>query len=97
MSELSIVGVGPTVKVLNQLYPYLKAKRPQARLVFIIADKLSNVKTEADFIEVCKLVDKIAEYTDSKGRKNTSNFVQSTLLNIKTPVETCSYKTTDVC
>jgi len=63
-------------------------------------DELSKVKNEADFIEVCKLVDKIADLTDSKGRKNTSELVIETLKSTtylkKTPVETCS-KTTDVC
>ncbi len=82
MSELSIVGAEPVVKLVKQLYPYLKAKKPAADLVFKIVDKLSNVNNEVDFIEVCKLVDKIAEYADSKGRKNTSELVISTLQSI---------------
>lgn len=83
MSELAIVGAKPVVKLLKQLYPYLKVKKILADLIIEIVDKLSKVNSEADFIEVCKLVDKVADFTDSKGRKNTSEFVISTLLSSK--------------
>lgn len=80
MSELSIVGLKPSISLLKQIHPYLKAKKPLANLVYLIEDKLSKVKNEADFIEVCELVDKIADFTDSRGRrKNTSELVKTTL------------------
>jgi hypothetical protein len=79
MSELSIIGVEPVVKLIKQLRPHLRSKKALADLIIEIADKLSKVKNKADFIEVCKLVDKVADITDSKGRVNTSELVSSTL------------------
>lgn len=79
MSELSIVGLKPSISLLKQIHPYLRAKKPLANLVYLIEDKLSKVKNEADFIEVCELVDKIADFTDSRGRKITSELVKTTL------------------
>lgn len=90
MSELSIVGAEPVVKLIKQIYPYLKAKKAVAKLVLEIVDQLSHVKNEVDFIEVCKLVDKVADLTDSKGRKNTSDLVKSKLLST-------SYLNKDTC
>ena len=43
------------------------------------------MQNEADFIEVCHLVDKVAEHTYSKERKNTAAVVKETLV---LPVET---------
>jgi archaellum biogenesis ATPase FlaH len=75
MSELYIVGVIPVKTILLQLMPYLIIKKPTAKLILLIIDKLDQVKTRSDFIEVCKLVDKIAEYTDSKKRIITAEYV----------------------
>jgi hypothetical protein len=82
MSELSIVGVEPVVNLIKQLRPHLRAKKVLADLTLEIADKLSKVNNKADFIEVCKLVDKVADFTDSKGRVNTSELVSATLQSI---------------
>jgi len=78
MSELAIVGAVPACSLLKNVFPYLRAKKSTASLVFEIADKLSKVNSEGDFIEVCKLVDKVAEFTDSRGRTNTSALVLKT-------------------
>ena len=75
MSELAIVGVTPVKKLLLQLLPYLMVKKPTAKLVLEIIEKLESVNNRSDFIEVCKLVDKIAEHTDSKKRKITTDYV----------------------
>lgn len=68
MSELTITGNTPVKNFLNLIKDFLIIKKPTAKLVLEIIDKLENVKNKDDFIEVCKLVDKIAEYTDSKKR-----------------------------
>ena len=47
-----------------------------ARLVLKIINGVKTVKTKEDFLEVCKLVDKIPHSTDSKKRKNTSDLVK---------------------
>jgi hypothetical protein len=75
MSELAIVGVTPVKKLLLQLLPYLLVKKPTAKLVLEIIENLECVNNRSDFIEVCRLVDKIAEHTDSKKRKITTDYV----------------------
>lgn len=80
MSELAIVGTTPVRVLLKKISPYLIAKKNLADLIFMISEKLSLVNNEVDFIEVCKLVDKVAEFTDSKGRTNTSDFVKSHII-----------------
>ena len=45
----------------------------------------SQIRSEADFLEVCKKIDKTAEYTDSKKRKHTYSSVKNYL---NSPVET---------
>lgn len=85
MSEYTITGNIPVKKLLELLYPYLIIKRPIAKLVLKIIDQVKTVNTKETFLEVCKLVDKISQFTDSKKRKNTSQLVESILF---APVET---------
>ena len=85
MSEYNIVGYEPVRQLLIELYPYLIIKRPLANLVLEIIDKVKTVDTKEDFLEVCQLVDKVAQFTDSKKRRNTSNMVKDELF---PPVET---------
>jgi hypothetical protein len=85
MLEYSILGLNMTRKFLEMVYPYLILKKTLASLVFQIIKKLNVVQNEADFLEVCRLVDKVAEHTYSKKRKNTSLIVQNSLI---LPVET---------
>jgi hypothetical protein len=75
MSELAIVGFTPVKQLLLQLLPYLIIKKPTAKLVLEIIDKLETTNNRSDFIEVCKLVDKIAKLTDSKKRTITTEYV----------------------
>lgn len=85
MVEYSITGSNLVKKFLENLFPYLILKKNLASLVFRIVDGLKDVQNEADFLEVCKLVDKVAEHTYSKKRKNTSLTVKNSLI---LPVET---------
>lgn len=85
MIEYSIVGANLVKKFLEKLYPFLILKKNLASLVFRIVDGLNVVQNEADFLEVCKLVDKVAEHTYSKKRKNTLLTVKNSLI---LPVET---------
>lgn len=77
MSELTIIGNVPVKKFLTILLPYLKIKKSTANLIITIIDHSVIVKNRNDFLEVCKLVDKVAEYTDSKKRKITTDYVKS--------------------
>lgn len=85
MMEYSVVGKVLVRDLLKSLLPYLVLKKRLAILFFEIIEVLEKVQTEADFLEVCKLVDKAAEHTYSKRRINTA-FVVGKSLGL--PVET---------
>jgi hypothetical protein len=88
MAELCILGSTPVKELLVLLMPYLVIKKNLAKLVIDIIENVKNVSSEASFIEVCKLVDKTAEYTYSKKRTITAITVQETF---KLPVETVEF------
>ena len=85
MSELYITGFKPVKNLLVTLQPYFRLKPRLSKLVLEIIDEYSQIQNEADFLEVCKKIDKTAEYTDSKKRKNTYSSVKTYL---NSPVET---------
>jgi hypothetical protein len=85
MAEYSISGDSNIENLLILLLPYLQIKKLAAKLVLKIITKKRDVTLEADFIEVCKMVDEIAELTDSKKRSVTSLVVKAALI---PPVET---------
>ena len=85
MSDLTIVAKEPVKELLKTLYPYLVLKKTLCRLILSIIDDLEAVRTEADFLKVCKKVDKTAELTYSKNRKITYAYVKNYL---NSPVET---------
>ena len=78
-------GFKPVKNLLIALQPYFRLKPRLAKLVLEIIDEYSQIQNEADFLEVCKKIDKTAEYTDSKKRKNTYSSVKAYL---NSPVET---------
>lgn len=79
MSELAIISTNQVVELIHHIRPYLRIKKNTADLVLEIAKRLPTVTNEADFIEVCKLVDKIAEFTDGKRRTISSEVVKLAL------------------
>ena len=79
MSIYSIIGMEPVKNILTMLKPYLRIKKSLARVVLRIIEKYKTVTSDAEFIEVCNLVDKTAELTDSKTRKYTSKEVRDIL------------------
>jgi hypothetical protein len=87
MSEYTITGFPLVGDLLTLIYPFLKIKRPVAKLILRIIDEVKTVNSKEHFLEVCKLVDKVAQFTDSKKRKNTSQVVKCVLF---PPVETSS-------
>lgn len=77
--------------ILTILYPYLKIKKPTAKLVLEIIKDLKELKEimytkescdsqlpiiQATFIKVCEKIDKVAELNYSKNRKITSQTVK---------------------
>jgi hypothetical protein len=85
ISEVSRTGFTPIKNFLILIKPHLILKPRLALLVLQIIEEYSQVQSEADFLEVCKKIDKTAEYTDSKKRKHTYSSVQNYL---NSPVET---------
>ena len=85
MSELSITGFTPVQNFLSTFQNHLRLKSRLAKLVLQIIEEYTHVQTEADFLEVCKKIDKTAEYTDSKKRKHTYSSVK---VYLNSPVET---------
>ena len=80
MSLYTIAGKEPVKKLLTILKPHLIIKKSLVRLVLRIIERNETVTTDAEFIEVCKLVDKTAELTDSKKRIITSQTVMDFLI-----------------
>ena len=72
---MAIVGDVPVEKLLTILYPHLRLKK-KVELVLEIIKANREVKNRGDFLEVCKKVDKVAEYTDSKKRTVTAKVVE---------------------
>ena len=85
MAEFVVLGNEPVRRFLVLLEPFLKIKKPLCKLVLNIIEDIQKIDSEASFIEVCRLVDKTAEYAYSKKRMITSLTVQES---IKLPVET---------
>lgn len=76
ISELTISGYKEVEWLLQELKPFLRIKKPLAKLALSVIEKIQTVTTPNDFLEVCKLVDKAVLYTDSKVRRNTSSIVE---------------------
>jgi hypothetical protein len=85
MLELTIRSVNDIKSLLTEIRPYLIVKKAQADLVLEIIDLQKNIKTNHEFLEVCKKLDKFMILNDSKKRINTSESVQKALF---PPVET---------
>ena len=80
MSIYTIVDRKSTEELITLFKPHLIIKKSLARVILRIIEKQKTVKTDAEFIEVCKLVDKTAELTDSKRRTITSETVRDFLI-----------------
>ena len=58
ISDYTIVESKEVKKILKLLQPYVKLKKKQVDLGLEIITKLENKKSDRDFLEICKLVDK---------------------------------------
>jgi hypothetical protein len=65
---------------LKQLSPFLRLKKRQANLLIRILEQLPSSKKSATlFIELCQIVDQVAELNDSKSRTITAEIVANEL------------------
>lgn len=85
VSEWTLTGMRPVGLLLRTLLPHLRLKKGLARLALVFIEKSSLVRSKADFLEVCELVDRIALHTNMRKRKIDASFVRETF---RSPVET---------
>ena len=79
ISDYTIVESKEVRKILTLLKPYARLKKKQIELGLEILDKLETKKSDKDFLEICKLVDKFKELNYSKKRKITHEVVSKSL------------------
>ena len=79
MSDYTIVSSKEVKKILLLLQPYVKLKKKQVGLGLEILQKLEEKKSNNDFLEICKLVDKFKELNYSKKRTITYDTVSKSL------------------
>jgi hypothetical protein len=84
VSDYVITEARCVYSFLKQLSPFLRFKKRQANLVIRILEQLPSSKKSAPlFIELCQIVDQVAELNDSKSRSITSQTVVSELKQLK--------------
>ena len=79
ISDYTIVESKEVKKILLLLQPYVRLKRKQVELGLEILSKLKNKKSNKDFLEICKLVDKFKDLNYSKKRTITHKVVSKFL------------------
>ena len=92
VSDFIMVEPRNVYNFLKQIQPYLKVKQKQANLVLKMIEQLPASKDSLEkFLELCKIVDQVAELNDTKKRKHTASTVIVSLQVLKkeeVPVET---------
>ena len=79
MSDYTIVESKEVKKILEMLKPYARLKKKQIALGLDILEKIEKKKSDNDFLEICKLVDKFKELNYSKKRTITYKVVDKFL------------------
>jgi hypothetical protein len=79
ISDYTIVDSKEVRKILELLQPYVRLKKKQIQLGLEIFNRLDNKKSDEDFLEICKLVDKFKDLNYSKKRTITSDTVSKSL------------------
>ena len=79
ISDYTIVDSKEVKKLLLLLQPYVKLKKKQIDLGLEIINRLDNKKSNKDFLEICKLVDKFKDLNYSKKRTITHEVVSKSL------------------
>ena len=79
ISDYTIIESKEVKRLLKLLQPYVKLKKKHVELGLDILNKLENKKSNKDFLEICKLVDKFKDINYSKKRKITYETVSKSL------------------
>ena len=79
MSDYTIVESKEVKRILLLLQPYVRLKKKQIELGLEILNKIDNKKSDEDFLEICKIVDKFKDLNYSKKRTITHEVVSKSL------------------
>ena len=79
ISDYTVVESKEVYRILKLLQPYVKLKKKHVHLGLKILERLKQVETNQDFIEICKLVDLFSEINYSKKRTITHKIVSESL------------------
>ena len=79
ISDYTVVESKEVKKILKLLQPYVRLKKKQIELGLEILNKLENKKSNKDFLDICKLVDKFKDLNYSKKRTITYETVSKSL------------------
>ena len=71
ISDYTVVEPKEVKRILLLLKPHVKLKRKQVKLGLQVLHRLENIRTDADFLAACKLVDGFELLNYSKKRKVT--------------------------
>ena len=77
--EYIITAADPVRNLLLQLKDSLVLKKRQANLILEILEKKKKIESKSDFVEVCRLTDKVAGFNYSKKRTITTEVVEKVL------------------
>ena len=78
--EYIITAADPVKNLLLQIKDHLVLKKRQANLILEILEQKKHIQSKTDFIKVCRLTDKVAEFNNSKTRTITANKVEKVLV-----------------
>ncbi len=80
ISELRINGFDTVEEVLRAIEPYVLFKRKQVQTMLEAITKLKTCSSPAEFLEVCRVCDKLAALNYKSGRKYTADLVERDFL-----------------
>ncbi len=84
MVEVNIVGWRNVYGFLKQSQPYFRIKLKQCNLVMRIIEQLPLTKDNPDkFLELCELVDQVAQLNDSRNRTITAAVVRQRFVDLR--------------
>ena len=83
MTEYTIVGLEPVIKILKLLRPYIKLKKEHITVAVKISSLLRGKFNLDKFIQAAKLVDQFKTLNYSKKRTNTSKQLKEFLRQYK--------------
>ena len=79
VSDYTVVESKEVQRILVLLQPYVRLKQRQVELGLEILQRLNSKKSNADFLEICKLVDGFKALNYSKKRSITHETVSTSL------------------